>query len=121
MTESNDKLYIIIILAMIGFFIYWSQKNANIECDECKKRKLRYEKNKNTEKKHTKYIKKIENDNEIIRENMKSVNSVPKKKTVRFEDPNDDGSDISLESLNSIDRSEHKKTTDDESSATLDI
>ncbi len=71
---SNDKLYIIVILGMIGFFIYWYQTRLDqpIECPKCKK--------KNRHKKQIQH----KNGKEIADHSGKS----PKKQTksVRFKD-----------------------------------
>ena len=49
MSESNDKLYIIIILGLIGGFIYWFHfKKQKLYCHNCKikikKKKVRFQK-----------------------------------------------------------------------------
>lgn len=36
--SGSDKLYIVVILVMVGIFIYWYQNKSIQECQQCKKR-----------------------------------------------------------------------------------
>lgn len=88
MSDGNDKIYIIIILVMIGGFIYWYQTKLDThnECKKCNRRKKQV-------KNCAKY------------ENPKIKNkSEKKKKKVTFK--NED-TDISLDSLDSSDQEKY--------------
>ncbi len=91
MTESNDKIYIIIILGMVGLFVYWyhtQHKNGN-NCKKCefmtnnkKKKKMDINKKQRVSFKKTNRV--INYDTEI---------------------DDDNNSDVSLDSLDTNDRS----------------
>ena len=53
MSGSSDKIYILIIFGMFGFFVYWYQLNGNSKCLLCAK-SLNKSKQKNKHKKHKK-------------------------------------------------------------------
>lgn len=118
---SNDKLHIIIILGMIGFFIYWYQNciDNQIECKRCiqrdRKKRKKYKKIKGN------LLNSKELNTNIINKDLnKNIGIIKKeKKTVRFED---EESEISLDSLDSSDKVESSTLTDEsESCDTLDI
>jgi len=73
MGNNYDKLYIIIILGMIGAFVYWfqTQKEKKIYCSRCKN-KL---KQKQTEQiKKSKKVR-FQEEQEIITDNYSSLDS----------------------------------------------
>ena len=91
----DDKLYIVIVLAIVGMFVYWYQKRMdNMECRKCIKRKNRSNKRKKTRNKNKSIL-----------------------KTVRFKD-ND--TDISLDSLDSSDHLGSVSNNDDNDSKSCD-
>jgi hypothetical protein len=101
--SGNDKLYLIVIIAMIGAFVYLYQLKVTTQivpndianCERCKKHHLLHVKT-------PKHI--IEKKKEKkIRKNKKKKVSFKKIETVAC----DNESDISLESLNSNDRASH--------------
>ena len=96
MSDTNDKLYIVIILGIIGFFIYWYQTHNKMACNNCNTmKKSSNNKNKRTHRRKEKY------------------NDDKKKKNVRFRNPvNDEDSIVSLASLDSIDRNDTQKKID---------
>lgn len=109
-SNSNDKVYVIIILIMIGCFVYWYQTRLDLhtECESCKKRKHRQKKHHQKSSLNKKPI------------NPSNFNQKVKK-TVRFKDEkignkhkrlntdkinnDDDDTETSLDSLDSSDRS----------------
>ena len=102
-SNVSDKFYILIILGMMGFFIYWYKDNI-FECKQCKN--IDYKKNKQSIKKHKKKNKsvsfKIEKKNEIL--------------------PNDTDNASDVSSLDSLDSSDHAiKSKDDSDIDTLDV
>ena len=110
MSESNDKIYIIIILLMIGYFIYWYQSKDHTRCPFCKEKK--------EHKKHISSSKK---------QKSKKRNSSSKKNKNHVEFV-DNESDVSLESLDNSDNimtTQSKKTDhvvdDNNDSESLDI
>tara|TARA_B110000908_G_C9832001_1_gene261745 strand:- start:195 stop:494 length:300 start_codon:yes stop_codon:yes gene_type:complete len=93
----DDKLYIVLVLVLVGIFIYWYQKRIdNIECQKCLKRKNR-------------------------RRNKRKPNvDIAKKsvlKTVRFKD---NETDVSLDSLDSSDHIGLVSNNDDNDSKSCD-
>lgn len=92
----DDKLYLVLLFAVIGLCIYWYQKRIeNTACKKCIKRKIKKEKKKHNKK--------------------------PILKSVRFKD---DNTDVSLESLDSSDHLgnvSNNNDNDSKSCDTLDI
>src|SRR5579872_2645103 len=135
MSESggNDKLYIIIILVMIGCFIYWYQTRLdNSECPTCRERRLKMDTN-NDNRLHSKKMRQRSKTNQTQEDYRVRSKSAPKsksksklksamknkhgrkgksnsksKKRVTFEEEDDenmdDESDITLDSLDSTDQ-----------------
>jgi hypothetical protein len=88
----SDKLYIVLVLSIIGLFIYWYQKNlAPPVCQKCIKRKNRKRHSKNN------------------------------KKTVRFKDNDTDISLDSLDSSDHLGDVSNDDENDSKSCDTLDI
>lgn len=99
---TDDKLYIIVILAMVGIFMYYYQTHIkNNLCRKCKKRK--YKKNKSK--------KKLDDDIKPILKNVK------------FKDNESEISLDSLESSEHVARNNNKNDNDNDSRScdTLDI
>lgn len=134
---GNDKLYIIVILAMIGCFIYWYQSrlDASSYCERCQRLdsktvSVKKEKNRSskTQKKSSKKKKSINasksntKDERYLTEKPKSRTKKGKKKSVTFKD--DEESDISLDSLDSSDHASVIKhdgdKNDDDTDSDLD-
>ena len=92
MASSNDKFYIIIILGMIGFFIYWYQTKLNNITDSCANCKYKESK----EKKHirNKHREKKKKPNKVV--SFKIDTEKQKKET-----------DTDISSLDSLDSSDH--------------
>lgn len=104
MANSNDKFYIIIILGMIGFFIYWYQTKLNIT-ESCSKCKYKESKEKNhTRKKHIEKKKKL---NKVV---SFKIDADKKKKET----------DTDISSLESLDSSDHLASKESDID-TLDI
>ena len=133
---SSDKLYVIIIIGMIGIFIYWYQTRLDLEaqtssevyCAGCKRRMIkRKDKRKRdneqstSQSRHTsRKSKKSRKTSKQVRfedESMESDDSIPDsiiearlQRSKRSKSPrnvrDDDESEISIESLDTVERSE---------------
>ena len=136
--NSNDRFYILIILAMIGFFIYWYQTRIVDELYEKKrdKKKIRRKNkhNKNTHKIRTKNGQRQNAVNDDI--DHKNIHKDTHKRDEQLLQVQDDTSDsledtdISLESAGTIGDSEgmlkriiqeENAIDDDENSASFEI
>lgn len=124
---SNDKLYIIVILGMIGFFIYWYQTRLDDppECRRCKKSDKRNRRNRsrNSKDRDRYEVAVKETENRTLRPSIKKSRKPPTI-SVRFKEDADNDSDISLDSLDSSDKvgsSEGLDDDDTQSCDTLDI
>lgn len=106
----NDKLYIIIILLIIGFFVYCYQTKFNTsssnQCPKCNNNKSSSKKSKKNK----------------IKSCLKKKNNKAKK-TVKFENKKDQPNDnISIDSLDSADLSNiHKNNDSSFDDDTMDI
>lgn len=121
-SNGNDKVYVIVILMMIGCFVYWYQTrlDSHSECESCKRRRLRHQKKHQQQNQNQK--------SSLARKSSNLSNSNQKvKKTVRFKSNNeeiendrkpsrteksdrvniekDEDTEISLDSLDSSDHS----------------
>lgn len=159
---NSDKLYVIIIIGMIGVFIYWyqtrldqeslnenrSNKDQQVYCSGCKQRMIKRKdkhnskhsdrsentnrnsnlekprKTKNTRSRSSQKIK-IKDDNSIdsqdsipdsiIESRLKSKSDKRSKKM----DVDDDDSEISIESLDTVDRSEASNSRKDDDTLSM--
>lgn len=130
MSDSNDKMYIIVIIGMIFFFVYWYQtrldaKNLDTStnvCTMCSK-KIKHvkkkEENRNKNKNHVKVKKNKINGQSSPDPRKRKEES--KKKNVRFQEHDDkrDNDSISLDSLESSDKLDIENGTDDSSQISL--
>jgi len=74
MGDNYDKLYIIIILGLIGAFVYWfqTQKEKVLYCSRCKNKvKPRHSLRKHEQKKV-----RFNNKDEFISDNQESIDSL---------------------------------------------
>ena len=95
MSDNSDKIYIIIILCMVGFFIYWYQSSKNNYCPLCRRPFI---------------INNIsQHDNNISDQTKKKTKKKQKKQKQQKED---EQSNISLDSLNFEDH-EHSEYNKD--------
>ena len=123
----SDKLYLIVILGMIGFFIFWYQTRLDetasdespkeIYCSGCKKRLVKRSEKGKRNGRHS------DNRHSDNRHSDNRHSDRKSKKKVRFQDEeseisidgltNDDNDSISLDSLDTEDRSNRSDRSND--------
>ena len=136
MSDSNDKLYIIVIIGMIFFFIYWYQTRLDakkIDSDVCKiclkTLKTTNSKTANSKTANSKRTKKKELKNNPSKQKVRNniYNQKQKiiektKKNVRFNhEEQKDNDDISLDSLETSDKVDNNTTKDEDDDNSTNI
>lgn len=132
MSDSNDKLYIIVIIGMIFFFIYWYQTRLDtnkIDPNVCKKciktsKSSKHGMKKSSRSSALKSSSQNNNKHNVKYHNKQNDKHEGKmKKNVRFksEDKNDDISLDSLETSDKVDNNTTKDDDDDENSTNISI